>query len=312
MNTENPKQDSSIDLKAVREGKGLSLKGISHQSRISVSILEAIEKRNFHLLPEPVYTRGFIRTYAQILEINDEEILSAYNAYIDEIDMSQQQVETERKTETSRARYTVLGIIIAILFVMFIIFVMSSNFERQTAPTVPPPPAAEEVKEIPPVPPVTEGEIKEKPGEGAPPEATKEGPAPVRAGEEPITSPVKDAADTGIKPPAEKRQQVTPPATESEQVAKESRETYLLEIEATELTWLNIITDFKPNEEILMKPGEKIIRKASEKFIVYIGNAGGVDVSFQGATLGPLGEHGKVIRLVLPPKPKPGGEETAR
>jgi cytoskeleton protein RodZ len=313
VNTNNDHRGSSTDLKAIREEKGLSLKEISTQTRISVSVLDAIEKGKYHLLPEPVYTRGFIRTYAQLLEINSEDVLSSYNAYIDELEQSQQQVEKERRAEKSRTRYTLAGVFIAVLLIMFIIFIMSSGFEEHAPSPAPPPPTAEAVKEIPPVPLVTTAkDEKATTVEDTAQEAGEDTTAPALHVEEQPSAPMTSAAEAEITPPSEKPRQGVPPATESEGAAQKREKPYVLEIEASELTWLNIIADFEPKEEILMKPGEKITRKASEKFILYIGNAGGINVSFQGTPLGPLGEHGKVIRLVLPRATREGGNAAAR
>jgi cytoskeleton protein RodZ len=73
-----------------------------------------------------------------------------------------------------------------------------------------------------------------------------------------------------------------------------------LTIEATDQTWLKIAVDDDRPYEILLKPGEKIYREASEKFTIDIGNAGGVNILFQGKSLGVLGKRGDVIHLTLP------------
>ena len=52
--------------------------------------------------------------------------------------------------------------------------------------------------------------------------------------------------------------------------------------------------------EIMLRPGERVTKRASEKFSLIIGNAAGVDISFQGKSLGLLGEHGEVVHLILP------------
>lgn len=303
MNMEKPpnhEETSSIDLKAIRESKGLTLKEISYQSRISVAVLDAIENKNFHLLPEPVYTRGFIKTYAQTLEINDEDVLSEYNAYIDDLEMSQEQIQTERKAEKIRARYKILGIIIAILVVTFIIFIVTRDHDQKPVTPKASSSVIDELKEVPLVKPQPKEETPVKQEEAVPPDAAEGATAQAVSQEEP------DPGNNTGEPPAdtstETEEQAATPVMSNGESAKEQEIEYILDIEATELTWLNIIEDFKPNEEILMKPGEKITRKASEKLIVFIGNAGGVNVSFQGKPMGPLGEHGKVIRLILPPK----------
>ncbi|HEU17967.1 MAG TPA: helix-turn-helix domain-containing protein [Deltaproteobacteria bacterium] len=305
MNTEKPthhEEASSIDLKAIRQRKGLSLKDISYQSRISVSVLEAIENREFHLLPEPVYTRGFIKTYAQTLEINDEEILSAYNAYIDELEFSQQQIQIERKTEKSRLRHTIFGVVVAILIAIFIIYIMSRDYRQETVGTTTSSAITDELQEAPLVPPQPKEEASMQHQETAPPEAAEEATAEAVTVDEPVLENSTGDPETDAFASAETVQQAEIPVMSSEQGVREQEIGYILEIDAKELTWLKITEDFKPNEEILMKPGERITRKASERFIVFIGNAGGVNVSFQGKPLGPLGEKGKVVRLILPDK----------
>ena len=74
--------DSTLDLKAIREAKGLTLESMVSSTRVSLSTLKAIERQTFELLPEPVYARAFIGVYAHELGIDGEEILSRYDVYL--------------------------------------------------------------------------------------------------------------------------------------------------------------------------------------------------------------------------------------
>jgi hypothetical protein len=49
-----------------------------------------------------------------------------------------------------------------------------------------------------------------------------------------------------------------------------------------------------------LKTGEKLSRNAQEFFIVDVGNAAGVNITFQGTSLGNLGRKGQVVHLRLP------------
>jgi hypothetical protein len=73
-------------------------------------------------------------------------------------------------------------------------------------------------------------------------------------------------------------------------------------IEAKELTWARITEDNHSPSQVLLKPGERIERRASDFFQLDIGNAGGIDVIFQGKLLGSLGKRGQVIHMRLPDK----------
>ena len=66
------------ELKHLRLEKKQSLSQISQQLRISERYLEAIENNDFAALPEQVYTLGFIKTYANHLELNGVELVAKF------------------------------------------------------------------------------------------------------------------------------------------------------------------------------------------------------------------------------------------
>ncbi len=73
-------------LKEEREKQGFSLEDIQQKTKISISSLEAIEGGRVNELPHPVYTKGFIKNYAQCLGLNAEEVADTFaqKAGIDE------------------------------------------------------------------------------------------------------------------------------------------------------------------------------------------------------------------------------------
>ena len=73
----------------------------------------------------------------------------------------------------------------------------------------------------------------------------------------------------------------------------------VLEIEAMEPSWLEVTIDDAPVREALLRPGEKIRWKARDRFLLTLGNAGGVKVSFNGKPLEPFGPTGKVVKGIL-------------
>jgi cytoskeleton protein RodZ len=60
-------------LRYEREQKGLSRELASRQSRIKLSVIEAIESGETHQIPS-VYLRGYIRNYARFLGVNPDEL----------------------------------------------------------------------------------------------------------------------------------------------------------------------------------------------------------------------------------------------
>ena len=69
-------------LKEKREALGLTLKDIFQRTRITAVNLEAIENGKLHLLPVPIYTKNFIKTYARTLGIDSKPILDSYEEYL--------------------------------------------------------------------------------------------------------------------------------------------------------------------------------------------------------------------------------------
>lgn len=297
MNSENLKKSSEqtkLDYKSIREEKGLTLKEISQRTRISSSILTSIENREFHLLPEPVYTRAFIKIYAQSLDVDSDELLSLYNSYIDEIDTSKEQEELAKKNARSQSRYKMVIWAGVVLFIgLFALLIFSYNTDTTNNAQAPSHETSTQQDQS------GEAATRPSPEKDVRQAADKQGEeekADTQPTKEQIETPKTEQPDTALT--MDQQEPVVSEEKKTEPLPEEKK--YNLEVEATELSWLKIIEDNKEPYEILLRPGEKLQRKASEKFILFIGNAGGIKIKFQGKELAPLGEHGKVIRLILP------------
>ena len=68
-------------LKTAREKKQMSISDVVSSTKINSQIIEAIERDNFNSIAVPVYARGFIKLYAQCVEIDPAPLLKAYNIY---------------------------------------------------------------------------------------------------------------------------------------------------------------------------------------------------------------------------------------
>jgi transcriptional regulator with XRE-family HTH domain len=62
-------------LSETRVARGLTLDEVERDTRIAKRYLEALEREEFGSLPAPVYCRAFLRTYAQYLGLDGNEIL---------------------------------------------------------------------------------------------------------------------------------------------------------------------------------------------------------------------------------------------
>lgn len=71
-------------LRAARQEKNITQQDVSNSLRYSVKQIDALENNAFEALPDPMMTRGFIRSYAKYLEIDAEPLLAIYRANLGE------------------------------------------------------------------------------------------------------------------------------------------------------------------------------------------------------------------------------------
>lgn len=72
------------ELKRERELREISLREISEATKISMRILEAIEKNNFRALPGGIFNRNFLRAYAEFIGIDSENVVRKYHQQFDD------------------------------------------------------------------------------------------------------------------------------------------------------------------------------------------------------------------------------------
>jgi cytoskeletal protein RodZ len=65
-------------LQSLRVKKGLDLDEISQKTHISKQNLISIEEDNFTRLPAPVHVKGFLKVYAELLELDPDRVLQYY------------------------------------------------------------------------------------------------------------------------------------------------------------------------------------------------------------------------------------------
>jgi cytoskeleton protein RodZ len=66
-------------LRLARESRGITLREISEQTRISTRYLEAIEADDYKRLPGGIFNKSFIKAYAKYIGFDEKEALEAYS-----------------------------------------------------------------------------------------------------------------------------------------------------------------------------------------------------------------------------------------
>lgn len=65
-------------MRARREARGLTLHDVQAELKIRSRYLEAIEAGDYGVFPGEVYARGFLRSYARFLGMDEQQVMAAY------------------------------------------------------------------------------------------------------------------------------------------------------------------------------------------------------------------------------------------
>ncbi|MCP3678281.1 MAG: DUF4115 domain-containing protein [Deltaproteobacteria bacterium] len=268
-------------LKREREIRETTLEDVSHEIKVSVKALKALEANDFDALPPYPFVKGFIRSYSKCIGIDGDDAVLRYDAYLREkeddtgkgskkrrggleeksladaskgltffLDDGKKSGVWEREGIYKYCRAQVLlPIAIVILIAVTVIFFFYSRSQ---------PPVLSDVD----------------------------------------TRSVLPGADVS----SEKKAKALSPTQESIGRPPATSRELELQMTARKPTWMRVEIDDEPPLEVSLGAGETVSWKATRGFSLLIGNAGGVEGVFNGKPLASFGEEGKVVRinLVLP------------
>jgi cytoskeleton protein RodZ len=69
-------------LRQAREERGISISEVAEQTRISPHYLDSIENDDYRTLPGGIFNKGFVKSYAKYVGIDEQEALSDYSRLI--------------------------------------------------------------------------------------------------------------------------------------------------------------------------------------------------------------------------------------
>jgi cytoskeletal protein RodZ len=72
--------DIGAQLQSAREGKGLSIGTVAERTRVPVKMLAAIERNDQSALPPHPFGRGFVRAYAEEVDLDSHRLVREYFA----------------------------------------------------------------------------------------------------------------------------------------------------------------------------------------------------------------------------------------
>ena len=245
-------------LRRERERQNLSIKDIEKATSIRALYIDAIEKGEYKTLPGEVYAKGFVRNYANYLELNANEIVNAFNEEMhpqEELQesagsSSAEEARQEQSAERNREEYrgpkitslesypmekkshgvrNALMVAVAVFVVAFAALIAFGGDEEPSAPA----PRAK-----------TQTQQGQKQTEAAP-------------------KPTVDGVE--------------------------------VKLSFTDRCWTEVVVDGKTEFEGTAEKGKVLTLKGKDKVRITAGNAGALNYSLNGKDMGAIGQKGEVV-----------------
>lgn len=261
-------------LKKEREKKGITLEEASKVTRIRKAYLLSIEDGDIGM-QSPVFIKGFLKSYAEFLGLDSADVIEKYN---DILNKKEGQVGVEKgfELEPVRTRSKHLIPAVLVLALVTVIYIQTTSEKPDTTPAQVQKTSEVDVPEQKPV--LSNTTDYQTPL------------AMITTSQTQILKPIiTDIATPPPKPPV--------PAV---QTPEKPEKQHSLIATARELTWLQVTVDNNDPAEVLLKEGESARWFADSKITVVVGNAGGVDLTYNGKLLESLGPSGKVVTKIFP------------
>jgi len=118
-------------LAQTRREKGLNAEEIAKELRINISVIEMMEDNDFQSIGAPVFAKGYLRQYANILGLSAESLLEEYN----QLNPDKNSAPIVNKTAEQISKYVLtpkLILMIASFFLVLLIISMIVSSLSQT------------------------------------------------------------------------------------------------------------------------------------------------------------------------------------
>jgi cytoskeleton protein RodZ len=279
-------------LRREREMRGITLDEITESTKISRRHLEALEGEHFDQLPGGVFNKGFVRAYAHFLGIDEDQAVADYSAASHEQPEPEDKFPLEIHEEPDpdlnpRRSYLPLAFALAALvcvLVGYAFWVRSKPHSHDAAAVASQPSPKASVQPA--------NEAPAKP-------ATQS--SPITASAAPTASvastPQQPVERAAVEPPV-KSQSPAPPAGAATQPA-EKEKTFFVSVKAKEDSWVSIVADGKSVMQRVLGADKHKKVKAGKVLVLRTGNAGGIEVSFNGRSLGAIGNENEPRTLTF-------------
>ena len=281
-------------LERVRRERGLSLRDVENATKIRTRYLEGLEREDYSMLPDQVYVQGFLKTYANYLGLDGEELAQDFRQRRAPRRERQFNFERPRSSEFERpvmspgglagaerrrvSGATILTVVLALILIALVGGALYYVGSRSAAS----PGTGEEAARVEPAP-------------------AEQEPAPAR---NPEPAPVEEESPAPAEPERDAPSEPAPPAAETPEPAPDEAADGDVDVVVRvgdRASWLNVEVDGAVVYYETAQAGFVLNFEGREYVSVTAGDAGAVEVEADGRDVGPLGYTGQVATQTFTP-----------
>ena len=160
MKSEKESFSFGLYLQSMRLAKKISLEKVSEETRIAVSNLQLIEKEDLETLPDEVFVKGFLRSYARAIGADGEEAVKLYEDRINMISRLADAGSFSPRSSLFAWRNLILSIIVILAVIALSLYGVAYFQSRMPEPETVETPAGSEHSEAAPPRQETDSSVK--------------------------------------------------------------------------------------------------------------------------------------------------------
>lgn len=270
-----------------REMRSITLEEIAESTKIGCRMLRALEQEDFDKLPGGIFNKGFVRAYAKFLGIDEEQAVTDFQAAF---------VEKQQRQATNGSNGLHLGSHSEVL---------SSVAGSAYADEHPQPDQAAGFMRAAVIIVILLGlgGLGWKFWGGKKPaEATASTPSTVTQPAPAVKAPEVITENTSLNPAAVPATSTETSTSATDNAAAPEAGKFRLRVHARETSWVQITADGKVLMAAELTPSGTRSFQAAKEMIVVLGNAPGVEISYNGKALPAFSEEQKTRTLTFTPE----------
>ena len=290
-------EDFGSYLKHERELRGVPLEEISGATKIHIRFLKALEENSFDELPGEVFIKGYIRSYANTIGSDVEEMLNIYKESV-ELKNQENLPAEEPSSKGSQKNYLSFGLMaLGFLGLLFGVgFLVTKGDDPKEIKISPDQKKVEEIKPEPSVQPEISKEMTSEETLDAKDEASTQSKTDKKPESLAVQQvPQEDSLQTKLTEQSEKK------VNDSQsdlglQGSRDIEKPLKLIISTKENSWFNMTIDDFREEDFILTAGSAKTFWANDAFRLTVGNKSGVELSLNGKDITLPESNNKVIK----------------